>query len=110
MSDRPNLLAEVTELAWHWRYPSGDFRYALPELAQSLREVIFRCTKRDPWEESEWKPRGPDRLAHAIVFTQATSSENTQAVCSCGHVMDSYGSTVAQRFGDHLRRVHEVTP
>lgn len=99
MSEQP-LLDAMTKLARHWRYPSGDFRYTLNELADTMRVVIKGATDVDIYGDEDDDPEGPHPLPlerHKVVFTQPITDHNTQAVCACGHVMDSYGSTVAQR-------------
>lgn len=110
-AERP-LLDAIVELANHWRYPSGgDFRYSLPELAQTLRELVVATTGVDAFDGSIWDPKGPKRQTrHEVVFQQVISDANTQAVCACGHVFDSFASTVATRFGKHLQQVAEVHP
>lgn len=107
--DAVNLFDEIAGLANHWHHPSGDFRYDLRELAQTLRGVLKRLSGVDVLESELWNPRGAEPIPHQVAFTQAITSENTQWVCGCGHVGDSYGSTVATRFGEHLRQQQELT-
>lgn len=104
------LLDGIIEIAQHWHNPSGDFRYDLRELAQVLRELIHRTVKIDVFDNPDWKPRGADPRSHGVVFTQTITDQNTQVVCACGHVTDSFGSTVAARFGEHLRKIAELRP
>jgi hypothetical protein len=104
-----HLFDEIAGIANHWAHPSGDFRYDLRELAQTLRQSLKRLTGVDVLESELWNPRGAEPIAHHVAYTQAITDHNTQWVCACGHVGDSYASTVATRFGEHLRRQHELT-
>ena len=42
---------------------------------------------------------------HRIIMQAQVSPETVEAVCYCGQLMSSYGSTLAARFSEHVKRV-----
>lgn len=111
-TDQPGirLFDAVAELAHHWRYPTGDFRYNLPEMAQVLRQMLNRVADVDVFDSAQWNPRGAEPIAHHVAFVQPIATQSSQWVCTCGHVDDSFGFTVAERFGQHLREQLALDP